>query len=76
MMVQGAGGQWQSPSTSAPGGPSSALPRGPDTTIATPPSGRKRKAESQDNERLSKRLSLLNIGMLHDSSLSLVFFSV
>lgn len=26
---------------------------------------RKRKAESQDNERLSKRLSLLNLGMYY-----------
>ena len=29
----------------------------------TPRKMRKRKAESQDNERLSKRLSLLNLGM-------------
>lgn len=41
---------------------------------------RKRKAESQDNERLSKRLSLLNIGelrfidLLITSHLSLHFF--
>ncbi|KND91381.1 hypothetical protein TOPH_04058 [Tolypocladium ophioglossoides CBS 100239] len=59
MMVQGAGGQLQSPS--GPGGSSPALPQGPDTTAATPHSRRKRKAESQDNERLSKRLSLLNL---------------
>lgn len=31
---------------------------------------RKRKAESQDNERLNKRLSLLNLGA---SSLSLIY---
>ncbi|MBE3049055.1 hypothetical protein IMZ48_42460 [Candidatus Bathyarchaeota archaeon] len=30
--------------------------------------GRKRKAESQDNERLSKRLSCLNIGMFLPSN--------
>lgn len=29
---------------------------------------RKRKAENQDNERLSKRLSLLNLGSYYDSS--------
>ncbi|POR38985.1 Uncharacterized protein TPAR_00817 [Tolypocladium paradoxum] len=59
MMVQGAGAPLHSPS--APRGSSPVLPRGADTTAATPQSGRKRKAESQGNERLSKRLSLLNL---------------
>jgi hypothetical protein len=36
---------------------------------------RKRKAESQDNERLSKRLSLLNIGKLRFIDL-LIYFAV
>ena len=30
---------------------------------------RKRKAESQDNERLSKRLSLLNLGLYHSKEI-------
>lgn len=34
-------------------------------TVTTFPKSRKRKAESQENERLSKRLSLLNIGTSH-----------
>ncbi|PNY28596.1 Uncharacterized protein TCAP_01486 [Tolypocladium capitatum] len=69
MRVQGAGGQLQSPS--APGGASPRLPQGPlpqgplpqgsSTTTATPQPGRKRKAEPHDNERLSKRLGLLNL---------------
>lgn len=46
----------QSPSSPAPG----ILMEGFDQARQHP--RRKRKAESQDNERLSKRLSLLNIG--------------
>jgi hypothetical protein len=42
----------------------------PSAAIDAPLLGRKRQAESQDNERLSKRLSLLNLGMF-----SLVLFS-
>ncbi|KAJ6442979.1 acetyltransferase [Purpureocillium lavendulum] len=76
MMVQGAG--LQSPHSAAalyPGAgavaptPASAPAGVPQTTtpdIAEPAAhaGRKRKADSQDNERLSKRLSLLNLGMV------------
>lgn len=60
MMLHGA----QSPSvTPAPGPPVSTIVN---PQHFNPPRRmrRKRKAESQDNERLSKRLSLLNLGML------------
>jgi hypothetical protein len=44
--------------------PSSSSAPGMDQVDSVPAAslGRKRKSESQDNERLSKRLSLLNIG--------------
>ena len=41
--------------------PAPVLPQG--AASQPPPLQRKRKAETQDNERLSKRLSLLNLGM-------------
>lgn len=77
MMVQGA----QSPAMSSPaansyhgagagGAPRVAeLPQGVNlATQRTEQHSRKRKAESQDNERLSKRLSLLNLGMYEQNS--------
>ena len=35
---------------------------------------RKRKAENQDNERLSKRLSLLNLGLCSSFLLSIYYY--
>lgn len=60
----------QSPSTSAP-----AIATVADGVDKTRKVRRKRKADTQDNERLSKRLSLLNLGMylLHLSVFSLIF---
>lgn len=55
----------QSPSSSAPA--TVAVAEGVDKTRRL---RRKRKAETQDNERLSKRLSLLNLGMFYSSFLN------
>jgi hypothetical protein len=59
----------QSPSTSAP-----AIATVADGVDKTRKVRRKRKADTQDNERLSKRLSLLNLGMFlfHLSFFSLI----
>lgn len=59
----------QSPSTSAP-----AIATVADGVDKTRKVRRKRKADTQDNERLSKRLSLLNLGMylFHLSVFSLI----
>jgi hypothetical protein len=56
----------QSPSSSAPA--TVAVAEGVDMTRRL---RRKRKAETQDNERLSKRLSLLNLGMFYSCFLSI-----
>lgn len=73
MMVQGAQSPQFAMATEAhpvPGanGTAGALPQGASSSnVAMQPASTlgKRKAETQDNERLSKRLSLLNLGMWH-----------
>lgn len=60
MMLHGA----QSPSVTPTPGPPASASVNPQDFNPTRRMRRKRKAESQDNERLSKRLSLLNLGML------------
>lgn len=60
-LPQGSGGV---STTSAPAAaPMSSMSSASDTAMQPPSTLGKRKAEPQDNERLSKRLSLLNLGM-------------